>query len=159
MQRIIEGWPAWAAFLLLFAAALARGNAVYWAGRGMRSGGERSRWARHLDRPLVVRAEGWVRRWGPAVVTLGHLTVGVQTAITGAAGALRMPQRRFQPALVAGAAVWALLYTTVGLAVVDALLGRVPWWWLLVAAAVVLAVVVGSRLVRRRLELGTGKGR
>ena len=52
------------------------------------------------------------------------------------------------PAVVLGAALWSLVYTTVGFAVVDAWLGHVSWWWALVAAGVVTAIV----LVSRRLE-------
>ena len=89
--------------------------------------------------------EGWVRRFGPPAVALGFLTVGVQTAINVSAGVLRMPQRRWLPAVVVGSLLWATLYTTVGLAFVGALLGEVEWWWAFVAAAVVALVVVVSR--------------
>lgn len=139
----------WVGWLILFAGAFLRGGATYAAGRGLRRGGEQSRLAGHLDRPLVARAEGWVHRFGAPLVSLGFLTVGVQTAINAASGLLRMPLRRFLPALVAGAALWATLYLTVGLAVVDALLGRVQWWWALVGLLVVAIVVLGSRRLAR----------
>ena len=104
--------------------------------------------AGHLDRPAVKRAEGWVRRFGAPAVTLGFLTVGVQTAINASAGMLRMPQRRFLPAVTLGALLWSVVYTTVGFTVVDAWLGDVAWWW----AVVALAVVAGLVFVSRRLE-------
>jgi membrane protein DedA with SNARE-associated domain len=97
----------------------------------------------------VARAEGWVRRFGPPAVALGFLTVGVQTAINAAAGMLRMPLRRFLPAVAVGALLWAVLYTTVGLAVVDAWLGDLSWWWVAVAVGTVVAVVLGSRWLER----------
>ena len=74
-----------------------------------------------------------MRRFGAPAVTLGFLTVGVQTAINASAGMLRMPQRRFLPAVALGAALWSVLYTTVGFTVVDAWLGRLSWWWAVVA--------------------------
>lgn len=148
MQTLVDGWPVWLVFGVLWAGALARGIATYWVGRGVRAGGSRSRWARHLDGRVVQRAEGWVRRFGAPAVTLGFLTVGVQTAINASAGMLRMPQRRFLPAVTLGAALWSLVYTTVGFTVVDAWLGDLSWWWAVVAVGVVVAIV----LVSRRLE-------
>ncbi|HET9022594.1 MAG TPA: VTT domain-containing protein [Ornithinibacter sp.] len=148
MEALVEDWPVWVVFVVLWLGALVRGTVTYWLGRGVRAGGSRSRLADRLDGPVVKRAEGWVRRFGAPAVTLGFLTVGVQTAINASAGVLRMPQRRFVPAVVLGAALWSLVYTTVGFAVVDAWLGHVSWWWALVAAGVVTAIV----LVSRRLE-------
>ncbi len=114
MESLVDGWPVWVVFLALWVGAFARGTATYWLGRGVRAGGSRSRWAGHLDGAVVQRAEGWVRRFGAPAVTLGFLTVGVQTAINASAGMLRMPQRRFLPAVILGAALWSLVYTTVG---------------------------------------------
>ncbi len=148
MEDLVDGWPFWAVLLVLWTGAFVRGSAIYWLGRGARAGGARSRWSRHLDRPVVARAESWVRRIGPPAVTLGYLTVGLQSAIIASAGVLRMPLRRFLPAVGLGALLWAVLYATVGLAVVDAWLGDLSWWWAAVAVGV-LAVVV---LVSRRLE-------
>ena len=91
-------------------------------------------------------------RVGAPLVSIGFLTVGVQSAINFSAGVLRMPQRRFQPAVIIGALLWATLYTTVGLAVVDAWLGHVPWWWALLGVAVVVLLIVVSRRITRRAE-------
>ena len=147
-MEALDDWPVQVVLGVLWLGAFVRGTATYWVGRGVRAGGSRSRWAEHLDRPVVRRAEGWVRRFGAPAVTLGFLTVGVQTAINASAGMLRMPQCRFLPAVTLGALLWAVVYTTVGFTVVDAWLGDIAWWWALVA----LAVVVGLVLVSRRLE-------
>ncbi|MGG5258449.1 DedA family protein [Phycicoccus avicenniae] len=149
MRDLVDGWPFWVVLVVFWLGATARGTATYWVGRGVRAGGARTRWAHHLDRPAVARAEGFVRRVGPPAVTLGFLTIGLQSAINASSGMLRMPLRRFLPAVVLGALLWAVLYTTVGLTVVDAALGRVPWWWLLVVAGLVVAVVLAARRVRR----------
>lgn len=143
---------------MLFLGACARGALTYAVGRGLRAGGAASRWSRHLERPLVARCEDLVRRYGAPVVAVGFLTVGVQTAINAASGALRMPLRRFVPGLVVGALLWAALYATVGLAVVDSLLGRVPWWYAVLGLLAALAGVVGSRWLRRRLLGGPAAG-
>ncbi len=139
----------WLVFGVLWLGAFTRGNATYWVGRGVRAGGGRSRFADQLERPIVGRAEGWVRRFGAPAVALGFLTVGVQTAINASAGMLRMPQRRFLPAVTVGALLWATVYTTVGFAVLDAWFGDLDWWWALVAVAVVVAIVVVSRRIER----------
>jgi membrane protein DedA with SNARE-associated domain len=103
-----------------------------------------------------------VQRFGAPAVTLGFLTVGVQTAINASAGMLRMPQRRFLPAVTLGAALWSLIYTTVGFTVVDAWLGAVSWWWALVAVVAVVAIfVLSGRLeeaVKAQEPVGPGAG-
>jgi membrane protein DedA with SNARE-associated domain len=148
VESWVEGWPVWVVFGVLWLGAFTRGNATYWVGRGVRAGGGRSRFAEQLERPIVRRAEGWVQRYGAPAVALGFLTVGVQTAINASAGMLRMPQRRFLPAVTVGALLWALVYTTVGFTVLDAWFGDLSWWWALVAVGVVAGIV----LVSRRLE-------
>jgi membrane protein DedA with SNARE-associated domain len=57
-----------------------------------------------------------VARWGAPVVTVSFLTVGIQTLVNLAAGVMRMPLRRYLPALTVGAILWAFLYATVGFA-------------------------------------------
>ena len=57
-----------------------------------------------------------VARWGAPVVIVSFLTVGIQTLVNLAAGVLRMPLRRYLPALTVGAIIWAFLYATVGFA-------------------------------------------
>lgn len=152
VEALVEDWPVWVVFVVLWLGAFVRGTATYWVGRGVRAGGGRSRWADRLDRPVVQRAEGWVRRFGAPAVTLGFLTVGVQTAINASAGMLRMPQRRFLPAVSLGAVLWATVYTTVGFTVVDAWLGNVAWWWAVVAIGAVVAIVLVSRRLGRHEE-------
>ncbi|MGL5864698.1 MAG: DedA family protein [Dermatophilaceae bacterium] len=159
MTEVLDGWPVWIVAVVLWVGAFLRGLATYLIGRGLRARGGRSRWAGRLDQPVVIRAEGWVQRFGAPAVSLGFLTVGVQTAVNLAAGLLRMPWRRFLPALVVGAALWSLVYTTVGLALIDAWLGGRSWWWAVGAVLVVVAIVLASRRIERagdRSVPGTG---
>jgi membrane protein DedA with SNARE-associated domain len=145
-----EDWPFAASVAVLFVIVMLRANATYWAGRGLRAGADRSRLARHLDGPAFVRAQRIVRRFGAPAVTVSFLTVGFQTAVNAAAGALRMPQRRYLPAVVLGSVVWAFLYATVGFAVIDAWLRTDGRWWIAGAAAVLVAGLVVWRLLLRR---------
>lgn len=147
MRPVLDDWPVAATFAFLWAVATLRGGATYALGRGARGASARTdRASRLLARPEVARAERVVGRFGAPAVTLCFLTVGVQTAVNAAAGVLRMPLARYVPALVLGAALWATVYVTVGLAVLSAVWGGHPWL-LLVALAVVVLVV---RVVRRR---------
>ena len=92
-----------------------------------------------------------VARFGAPVVSLCFLTVGFQTMVLLASGGLRMPLRKFLPALVVGSVLWALLYGTVGFVGFHAL--RVVWEFspLLCAIAVclLLAASIGYVLYRR----------
>ena len=147
----MKDWPIAALWVFFYCGAIARGAALYWLGRGLRRADKRG----YAQRPGVIRAEATVRRWGPIAVTLSFLTVGVQSAINIAAGALRMPGRRFTPALLVGGAIWATIYVTVGMAVIYAFLGRLSWPILLAAALGVAMIVGGTSYARRRLRLRT----
>lgn len=144
---LTEGWPVALVWAFFFAGAAVRGGVIFWIGRGLRGAGERRRWL--AEHPGVVRAEALVLRFGAPAVSLSFLTVGIQSAVNAAAGVLRMPPRRYLPALAAGAALWATVYTTVGFAVLYAVLGEAGWWWVVGGAAIAL-VVVGTRRARRR---------
>ncbi len=149
VREMAGGWPYWVTYVFFLSGSLVRSHATYAVGMGLRAGGRRTRWGRHLDRPSVAAAERLVARLGPVAVVISFLTVGVQSAINAAAGAMRMPLRRYSPAAFVGSLVWAAIYTTVGFALVDAALGRVPWWWVAVAAGLVLGVLLVTRRVRR----------
>lgn len=112
-----ENWPVAALFVFLFGLAFTRAGATYALARGAREVGDRR--TTLLDRPGVARAERTVRKYGAPAVSLCFLTVGIQTAVHLAAGSLRMPLRRYLPALALGALVWATLYSTIGFALVD----------------------------------------
>lgn len=148
---MFDEWPFLLTFALFFLGAMTRANATYWLGRGARRGGEHTRAARHLDRAAVRRAETLVARMGAPAVALSFLTVGVQTVVNFAAGALRMPVPRYEVAVAVGSLAWAGIYTTIGFAVLEAWLGQAgAMWWAAAGVAVVL-VVVATRLARRRL--------
>lgn len=142
------------AVAFLFVVAMTRANVTYWLGRGAVATGRRTRLARHLDSAPMKRAEALVARWGVLAVSLCFLTVGIQTAVNASAGATRMPLRRYLPAVVIGAALWACVYATIGMAAfwsLTRLLAASPW------AAVVLvlgAALVSWRLRRRRRSPG-----
>ncbi len=130
--------------LVLFGIVMVRANATYWLGRGVVAGTSRTRLRRLLTAPGYARAAGWLARWGAPAVTFSFLTVGVQTLVNFAAGATRMPLRRYLPAVVVGSVAWALVYATVGLVSLTAfslLYDRSP------ALAVVLATLVVAFLV------------
>lgn len=114
-------WPYPLAVATLFVIVMLRANGTYWVGRGLRSGAGRTRLSRLVDSPGYLRAERLVARWGAPVVALCFLTVGVQTMVNLAAGATRMPMRRYLPAVTVGGIAWAFIYATVGFVTIEAL--------------------------------------
>jgi len=149
VRETVSDWPFAAVWILFWCVGLARSSTMHWLGRGARSAGDRNhRWT---DREPVRRAERLVSRFGAPIVTASFVTLGLQSAIQIASGVLRMPWwPRFVPAALIGAAIWATIYTTIGLTVLYAMIGRLDWWWALVAVIAVVTVVVGSRLLSRR---------
>lgn len=142
---------AWA-YLTLFVIVMCRANATYWVGRLIVAGGRRSeRMQAFLTGPTMVRAEGFTARWGVLAVPLSFLTIGIQTAVNLSAGALRMPLVRYLPAVTLGCLLWALVYATVGLAAIQAvLLGLARSPWALVALGIAAAVVAGVVWFQKR---------
>jgi membrane protein DedA with SNARE-associated domain len=148
----IMSLPFGVALAALFAIVMIRVNATYWIGRGAVAGFSHTRFGGSLQGPKAARAQALIQRWGPYAVVLSFLTIGLQTAINLAAGAARMPVRRYLPAAIVGSVIWALLYATIGLAALEA--------WLAVAAASPLgaglaaaalaAVAVWVVVIRRR---------
>lgn len=145
-------WPILPLYVFLVMVAFGRGGATYVVGRGARGAAGR-RW--RLDATWLARGEDVVRRFGAPAVTLCFLTVGVQTAVNLAAGTLRMPARRYVPALLLGALLWAAVYLTVGVAVFEAFWGSSRPWLLLV---VLVAVAATGFVVRRVLRRGVIDG-
>ncbi|MEZ2390023.1 DedA family protein [bacterium RCC_150] len=119
MDLILE-LPFEVALAALFAVVMVRVNATYWIGRGAVAGVGRTRLATALNRSKVIKAQRLIQRFGPYAVVLTFLVIGLQTAVNLAAGAARMPLRRYVPAAAAGSAIWAFLYATIGLAAIDA---------------------------------------
>ncbi|WP_232548067.1 DedA family protein [Propioniciclava soli] len=135
-------WDApWAViFGALWVIVMLRANATYWLGRLAARGAESTRARRVMASPGYRTAADRLNRWGAPVVTLSFLTVGVQTVVNVAAGATRMPLRRYLPAVALGCVAWAAIYGTVGFFSVEALV--VVW-----ERAPVLAVALGVSLV------------
>lgn len=110
----IASLPLATAYGILFAIVMARANATYWVARGLRTGADRTRASRLIRHGRVVAAEAFVQRWGAAAVPLSFFTVGLQTAVNATAGAIRMPLRRYLPAVIIGSLIWATIYSALG---------------------------------------------
>ena len=141
----------------LFVIVMLRANGTFLLGRLAARGAHRTRVARLMDSPGYTRAVVRINRWGAPVVTLSFLTIGFQTLVLLAAGALAMPLRHYVPAVVVGGTVWALLYATVGFVGVEAVL----YLWALspvlalALAALVVAGFAASLVARRRQVVET----
>lgn len=142
-------WPFPVTVATLFVIVMLRANATYWVGRAARTGATRTRLQRALSSPGFVRAQRLVGRWGAPVVTISFLTIGVQTLVNLAAGAARMPLRRYLPAVTIGGIIWAFLYATAGFVTIAA-------WWRLYQYSALTAVLLLVVLV---LTVGLFVGR
>lgn len=151
---------SWSAFLptfgVLFLVVMVRANATYWVGRGAAAGTRRLRAVEAEVSPRWQRAQRLVHRWGPIAVVLCFLTVGIQTAVNAVAGIVRMPLRRYLPAVTLGSLVWAAVYATVGLAAARAWLVAAARWPGTAAGVLGLLVVGGGVWVWRRRAAGAG---
>lgn len=155
MDRLSDlplGWT----LLAFWCLAMTRSNGAYWIGRGIAAGTSMSRFAKLLDSPLYQRAQAMAARWGVLAVPLSFLTVGVQTFVQISAGVTRMPLRRYLPAVALGSAIWALIYGSIGMAVILAWLETGGHWPpVLLLLAVVTALVVMHRRRRRPANPGS----
>ena len=114
-MEAIRELPFALAFGILFVIVMLRANATYWLGRAADSGGRRSRrLQKRLEGTTMDRARVIMATWGVAAVPLSFLTIGLQTAINFSAGAMRMPVRRYLPAVIVGSLIWATIYATAG---------------------------------------------
>ncbi|MCG7426573.1 VTT domain-containing protein [Helcobacillus sp. ACRRO] len=143
----IRSLPLIPAIAFLLVVIYLRAGATYALGRFATQLAHRSRLRRFLESAAVASAQDKLARWGAPLVALSFLTVGFQTAVNAAAGVVRMPLRRYLPALAVGGFLWAVIYATAGLAAFSL------WWRLLVAnplaAVLVVLAIVGAAMVIR----------
>ncbi|MFF5705237.1 DedA family protein [Streptomyces sp. NPDC012794] len=136
---------------VLYLIVLLRAGGTFALGWLAGAGARRSRFGERITSAKFQRAERAIQRWGAPVVAVSFLTVGFQTAVNFLAGSMRMPLTRYLPALFVGGAVWALIYATAGLGVLE-VLGRLfaEQTALGVSAVAVLLLVVCAVVVYRR---------
>ena len=142
---------------MLFVIVLLRAQATYWLGRGVTAGVLHTRCADKVTGPRTTKAIASLNRWGPPLVTVSFLTIGLQTVVNAAAGLIRMPWIRYTIAMLIGCVAWALIYATVGIAAVEAglaLAAHSPW--ALVAACCWPSSVSSSRVDRHPASSGGG---
>ena len=139
----IGSWPWGWAWLTFFVIVTLRAGATYGLGRAAAAGLTRRR--PPSERTLAAMER--VDRWGPPAVTVSFLTVGAQSVINFGAGLCRMTVPRYLLGLLPGAALWATVWTTVGLGIVGLLYESRDHPWLL---AVVVVGVLGVLVVTVR---------
>lgn len=102
-------------WLALYFIIFCRAGATFLLGRAVRSGvGRFASIQKLLNSTIYQRAEQSLDRWGPPAVALSFLTIGFQTAMNLAAGAMRMRWYHYLPALLVGGALWSSIYTGLG---------------------------------------------
>ena len=154
----LDGQPFWIVYFTLLGVILCRAQATYWIGRGLGAGVGRSRLGSRLGSRLD-KARERIDRYGAPVVTLSFCTVGVQTAINLAAGAMRMRFPRYLAAMFVGSLIWAGLWGVV-------IGGMVGTWltlylsspWAALAVAVLAAAIVALLVPRSRRDGAVSRG-
>lgn len=102
-------------YAALFVIVFLRAGATHLLGRFAAHGAERSpRVQRLMAADRYARVVGMIDRWGPLIVAASFMTVGLQTLVQFASGAVLMRARSYVPALIVGGMIWALIYSTVG---------------------------------------------
>jgi membrane-associated protein len=96
--------------------AIAGDSAGYEIGRRVGAPLRRSRLGRRVGEERWARAEGFIRRRGPAAVLLGRWIGVLRALVPALAGMNRMPYRRFLFYNVLGGASWATTVVLVGYA-------------------------------------------
>jgi membrane protein DedA with SNARE-associated domain len=107
--------PLWQALLVMELATLLGATLLYLAAsRGGRTLVYRYGRYMHLTPERLDRAERWLLRHGAFAIVAGRLTPGLRIATVITCGVLRVPLRRFLPALAVGSFLYILLYTLLG---------------------------------------------
>lgn len=148
-------------WLGLYFIIFCRAGGTYLIGRAARRGVMRfGAIQRIMASAAYQRAERVIDQWGAPAVAGSFLTVGFQTAMNLAAGAIRMRWYRYLPALLIGGALWANIYATIGSVSFKALgLAYQQWPVATVVITVGLALALVGWLVWRLTATRVNTGR
>lgn len=131
MPDFLAAMPFWLAAGVLSAMGLARGQMMYWLGRGVTGGALRTS-RKHqqteatprsgpLRRTMLWLDQGGadpgvraIHRFGLLMVPLSYVTVGFQSMVQAGAGILRISWWKYLIAQLPGAIVWGFFYATGG---------------------------------------------
>jgi membrane protein DedA with SNARE-associated domain len=87
------------------------------------------------------RAQGWLRRYGDAVVLVGRVVPGLRTVVSLPAGLARRPFLRFSVPTLVGSFVWSLALAEAGRLLGQRWESLEPWFHALDVAVAALAVL------------------
>lgn len=156
----LEGQPFWVVYVTLLVVIMLRAPATHLLGRGVGAGVNRGRLGERLG-PKLEAAKARIDHYGAPVVTLSFFTVGMQTAIHFASGAVRMRFPTYIAATFIGGLIWAGLWGTV----ISGLVGgwlvlflNSPWTAVGVVVAAIAAVTVLVLRGRRKRNKGERDG-
>jgi membrane protein DedA with SNARE-associated domain len=159
MNPLEWSFPIAVTWLILFGIILCRAGGTFLLGRLARTGIRKiERVDRLMSGPKYRKAESMIERFGAPVIAVSFIMIGVQTVLNLAAGTTGMSYRRYIPALAVGGAMWATIYSTVGLIGFKALAAgyqAAPGLTIGVAVCFVLAIaglVIGLKKPRTSAE-------
>jgi len=116
---------------------------------GPRLIGSRIGSALHLTPSRVMRAQSWIRRWGPLAIGVSRYVPGLRWAMAVACGTFGVGYRTFWFSTAVSAAIWAGVMLTLGVTVGDAV-GRavITHEWIGLLLPLPAAAVLTAGLVR-----------
>ncbi|MGC3023016.1 MULTISPECIES: DedA family protein [unclassified Brevibacterium] len=116
MNPLDWSFPIAVTWLIMFGIIICRAGGTFLLGRLARTGIRKiERVDKIMSGSKYRKAEGMIERFGAPVIAVSFLMIGVQTVLNLAAGTTGMSYRRYLPALAVGGAMWATIYSTVGL--------------------------------------------
>ena len=146
MKEWFAALPLELAVVIMWGIGILRTSIVYALGYLAATGSARLERIRNaMQTPLYTRATAMINRWGAYAVPLCFLTVGLQTAVIITPGFTKMPMRRWLPGMLLGTLMWAIIYVTIGFALLAAF-GFEPWMVPLIFVLLILISVTASKI-------------
>ncbi|WP_054953441.1 DedA family protein [Flaviflexus massiliensis] len=150
MPESISSGPFIWLYLFLLVVVFTRAQATYWLGyyiasRLMKNVPEEG-WRRTFydwsQKDAVTNGIATLHRRGWIIIPLSFLTVGFQTIIQLSAGLTRMVPINYTAAMFPGCLVWALIYSTIGFSMWNALIAAFAGSPAGIATLIILIVAI-----------------
>lgn len=123
MPDFLAGYPLHIIFIILAIAVWIRGHVVYSVFRAateftLKHSKPKNPFLAKIHKKLSDGSADYgvriIQKWGLIAVPLAYLTIGIQTAVLGGAGVLKINRLKFGLAQIPGCLAWSAIYSTIG---------------------------------------------
>lgn len=159
MPEFLAGYPLHIIFMILTVAVWIRGHVVYSVFRAateftLKRSCPKNPFLAKVHKKLSDGSADYgvriIQKWGLIAVPLAYLTIGVQTAILGGAGVLKIDRLKFGLAQIPGCLAWAAIYSTIGFALWSLMFKQAAASPLGVAVIILLILGIGAICIYNR---------